>query len=157
MPYITASVYRALLLHVMSTLNLIQKCFGRSNLVRTHHKQQVLFCQHTEACEDIEQGMTREECGGKVNKVIEYLIAGICPIACKLKRVACLRLILVPSFFYLIDMTISGRIAVILCLCAIAHHKDLNILKQSVSCPEGFSSIAVYLVESLFDAYTTLL
>ena len=101
--------------------------------------------------------MTREEGGGEVHQVIEYLIAGICPIAGKLKRVACLRLTLVPSFLYLVDMAVTGRIAVVLCLCAVAHHENLDILKQSVSCPERLSSVAIYLVESLFDAYTSLL
>ena len=155
MPHISASVYCALLLHVVSTFYLIQKSLGRCNLVRAHHKQQVLLCQHTEACEDVEQRMAREEGGGEVNKVVEYLIAGICPIAGKLKRVACLGLVLVPSLFNLIDMAVTGRIAVVLCLCTVAHHKDLDILKQSVSCPERLSSVAIYLVESLFDANTT--
>ena len=141
----------------MSTFYLIQKSFCSSNLVRAHHKQQVLFCQHAEACQDVEQGVTREEGGGEVHQVIEYLIACICPIAGKLKRVACLRLILVPSLFNLVDMAVTGRIAVVLSLRTIAHHKYLDILKQSVSCPERLSSVTIYLVESLFDAYTTLL
>ena len=155
MPNISASVYRALLLHVVGTLYLIQERFGCRYLVRTHHKQQVLLCKHTEACKNIEQGVAREECGSKVNQVVEYLIAGICPITGKLKRVACLWLIPVAAFFDLIDMAVTRSVAVILGLCAVAHHKDLHILKQSVACPEALSTVAVYLVESLLDAHTS--
>ena len=54
-------------------------------------------------------------------------------------------------------MAVSRRVAVVFCLCAVAHHKDLHILKQSVASPERFSAVAVYLIESLLDAHTSLL
>ena len=80
--------------------------------------------------------MAGEEGGGKVHQIVKNLISGICPIAGKLERVACLWLVLVPSLFNLVDMAVAGRVAVVLCLCTVAHHENLDILKQSVSCPE---------------------
>ena len=49
----------------------------------------------------------------------------------------------------------SGAVGIILCICTIGNDKNLNVLIQSASCPEGIPLVAVNLVESLTDGNTS--
>ena len=97
----------------------------------------------------------REECFCKVLKVAYQVVLGIAPVACKLKRVAlCLRFLtlLFCRFFF---ACVSGGVAVIFCIRTVAYDEQLNIVEHSFSCPKTFTSVAINLIESFLNAYTT--
>ena len=52
-------------------------------------------------------------------------------------------------------MVVASSIAIILCCGSIANNEYLHKLKQSIISPKRFSSISVYLIESLLQQYTS--
>ena len=52
-------------------------------------------------------------------------------------------------------MTVSGGIAVVLGLRAVADDEDLHVLVERATCPERFSAVAVDLVEGFLQAHAS--
>ena len=90
----------------------------------------------------------------KINQIRDHTVIGICPEAGKLKTVTGLCLTCSPflMFFFRIP---SGTVGIILCVCTIGNNKNLNIFIQSASSPERIPLVAVNLIESLTNGYTS--
>ena len=98
--------------------------------------------------------MLRKKCLCKINEIGNHTVIGICPEAGKLKTVAGLCLTC-PPFLMLFFRIPSGTVGIIFRIRAVGNHKNLNVLIQSASCPEGFPLIAVDLVKCLADRNTS--
>ena len=151
MPDISPCLNRACLLIVCGYLDPVQNALGRHDLIGPHDKQQVLGCEHTVFCQDVQNGMLCEKCLCKVHKIGNDLVVPVRPPGGKLKAVGGFLSALsarTPAFF---DMACSGGVGIILCGCAVGDHENLYILIQSAARPKTVALIAVDLVERLFD------
>ena len=152
MPDITAAGHGAVFLIIVGDFNAVQDPFSRRDLIRPHDHQHVLGSENAVLGQDIQDRMPGKEGPGEVNQIRNHTVIGICPEAGELKTVAGLFLLLLAglSVFYSIEPSTVG---IILGVCAITDHKDLDILKQTASSPERISLVTVDLVESLPDGH----
>ena len=141
---------------VMGVLYLQQDAFGSGYLIRTHHHQVLVDGKHAVFGQDIEQGFFGQEGLGKVLQIVDDVVFGICPIACKLKRVA---LCLHPSLLLVcfLHMGIAGGVAVIFGKGAVADDEQLHIIEQAIVRPKRLPAVTVDLVECFLDIDPTTL
>ena len=128
MPYVAASVSCAVELGVVGYLYLVEQFFGGCYLVWAHHHQNLLVGEDTKLGKDVQQGVAGKEGSREVLQIAEHLVLGICPVAGKLKRVAGLLPWLLALLGLFPDMTVSGSVAIVLGLRAVADDEDLYVL-----------------------------
>ena len=155
MPDVAASVSCAVALGVVGYLYLVEQFFGGCYLVWAHHHQNLLVGEDAKLGEDVQQGVAGKEGSCEVLQVAEHLVLGICPVAGKLKRVAGLLSWLLALLGLFPDMTVSGCVAVVLGLRAVADDEDLYVLVERAPCPERFPAVAVDLVEGFLQAHAS--
>ena len=154
-PYVAASVSCAVEFGVVGYLYLVEQFFGGCYLVWAHHHQNLLVGEDAKLGEDVQQGVAGKEGSREVLQIAEHLVLGICPVAGKLKRVAGLLPWLLALLGLFPDMTVSGSVAIVLGLRAVADHKNLHVLVERAPCPERFPAVAVYLVEGFLQAHAS--
>ena len=154
MPDVTSTLDTAVLLIIIGNFDTIENSLRSRNLVRPHDHQHILRCKNAVLRKDIQNRMLCEKSLCKINQIWNYTVIGICPEAGKLKTVTGLGLTCSP-FLMLLFRIPSGAVGIILCICTIGNDKNLNVLIQSASCPEGIPLVAVNLVESLTDGNTS--
>mgnify|MGYP003564817529 CR=1 FL=1 len=135
MPDISAACDVAPFLVVVRDLDARQNPFGRRDLIRTHDQKQVFGRKNTVSRQNIEQGVSRKKCLRKIGDVWDDPVVCICPETRKLTAVARLSLLCVARFM-LFDCVKPRAVRVILGVCAVADHKDLDIFKQAAAGPE---------------------
>lgn len=155
MPDVAASVPCAVELGVVGYLYLVEQFFGGSYLVWAHHHQNLLVGEDAKLGEDVQQGVAGKEGSCKVLQVAEHLVLGICPVAGKLKRVAGFLSWLLALLGLFSNMTVTGCVAIVLGLRAVANHKNLYVLVERATCPERFPAVTVYLVEGFLQAHSS--
>ena len=156
MPDITATGHGAVFLIVIGDLDPIHDSLSCCDLVRPHDHQHILGSEDAVFGQDVQDRMPGKEGSGKVDQIRDDTVARICPEAGELKAVAGLFLLLLARF-RIFDGIEPGAVGIILGVRAVTDHKDLDILKQTASCPEGISLITVDLVERLADCHATAL
>ena len=97
--------------------------------------------------------MPRKECLCEVNQIRNDLVVCVSPKGSKFKAIAGLFLFCLPRVGIL-DGIEACAVGVVLGVCAIRDDKNLNILEQTRSCPEGISLVTVDLVKRLPDSNT---
>ena len=138
----------------MRNLDSVQNTLCGSNLIRSHDHQHILSCEDTVPGQDIQKRMSGKECLCKVNQIRNDTIVGICPEGCKFKAVACLFLLGLTGVCILNGIE-TGTVGVVLRIRTIRDNKDLSILKQPTSCPEGIPLVAIDLIEGFSDSNTS--
>jgi hypothetical protein len=87
---------------------------------------------------------------------IEYwLILGISPPACELVGIR--TFLFRTTWNNLVQMLLTYCVAVVLSKCSITDNKQLNIKKQSRTCPKALSLVPIDLVEGFSNVYTSTL
>lgn len=153
MPNITATGHGAVFLIVIGDLDPIHDPLSCCDLVRPHDHQHILGCEDAVFGQDVQDRMPGKEGSGKVDQIRNHAVVRICPEASELKAVAGLFLLLLAGF-RIFDGIEPGAVGIILGVRAVTDHKNLNILEQTGSSPEGITLIPVDLIESLPDSDT---
>ena len=156
MPDIATTGHCAVFLIVVGDLDPVHDPLSRRNLIRSHDHQHVLGSEDAVLGQDIQNRMPGEESPGEVNQIRDDTVVCVCPEAGELKAVAGLFLLLLAGFRVL-DRIEPGAVGIVLGVRAVADHKDLDILKQTASGPEGISLITVDLIECLSNRHATAL
>ena len=154
MPDIAATGQSTVFLIIVGDFNTVQNPFRCRNLIRPHDHQHVLGSEDAVLGQDIQDRVPRKKGPGEVDQIRDHPVIGIGPEAGELEAVAGLLLLLLAGLCIL-DGIEPGAVGVILGVRAITDDEDLNILKQTTSCPEGIPLIPVDLVERLPDNHTT--
>ena len=79
MPDITSAVNCSVFFVVVGYLNPIENPFGSRNLIGTHDKQHIFSGKDAISGENIENGMSRKKCLGKVNEVGNNTVFSVRP------------------------------------------------------------------------------
>ena len=101
--------------------------------------------------------MAAEEGGGEVLQIVQQLVFRITPVGSEFIAVAGALSSGFDLAGLLFDMVLAGGVAVVFRLGTVADDENLNIFKQGVVGPEGFTAITVDLVEGFFEQHTTTL
>ena len=152
MPDISAACHRAVFFVIVGDLDPVQDPLRRRDLIRPHDHQHILGGEDAVFGQDIQDRVPGKEGSGEVDKIWDHPVAGIGPEAGELETVA--------GFFFLLfaglcvlDGIEAGAVGIILGVRPVADDKNLDILEQAASRPEGIPLIPVDLVESLPYGY----
>ena len=156
MPDITTTRNTSILLIIIGNFDTIENSLCSRNLIRTHNHQHILRCKNTVLRKDIQNRMLCKKSLCKIYQIRDHTVIGVCPKTGKLKTVTCPSLTWALLIMFLFRIS-SGTVGIILRVCTIWNDKNLNILIQSISCPERIPLVAVDLIECLTNGNTSTL
>ena len=118
MPDITSRRDGSVFLVVCGNFYAIQYPFCRSNLVWTHHQQQIFRRENTVFCENIQNGMLGKEGACEVYQIGNNAVVCICPEAGKLKTITGF-LLFCHAAFRVFDSMEPCTVGIILGVCSV--------------------------------------
>ena len=127
-----------------------------SYLVGAHHQQLLVDVEHAVLRQDVQDGVLRKECRREVADVRQQRVLLVCPVRCKLKRVA-VGLVLAWAAVGLLLLGEACGVRVVFRFCAVRDDEYLHVVEHSAACPERVPQVAVYLVEGLLDGHAPAL
>ena len=153
MPDIAAGGYAPVLAVIVGDLDAVDDPLGGRDLIWAHDEKQILGGKDAVLRQDVQNRMAGKEGTGEVHQIRNHTVFRIGPVRRKLETVAGL---LFPGLARLcvLDGIGTGAVGIILRIGAVGDDKELDILKEAGSGPEGIPLVAVNLVEGLADGHS---
>ena len=152
-PDIAAGGNAPVLAVIVGNLDAVDDPLGGRDLIRAHDEEQILGGKDAVLRQNVQDRMAGEEGTGEVHQIRNHAVLGIGPVGGKLETVAGL---LFPGLagLCIFDGVGTGAVGIILRIGAVGDDKELDILKEAGSGPEGIPLVAVNLVEGLADGHS---
>ena len=150
MPDVAAGGDGAILLVVMGDLDAVDDALCGGDLIGPHDEKHVLGSENAVLRENVQEGMTGKEGAGEILQIRDDAIVRICPERSELKAVTGFFLFRCPGLMIL-DGVETGTVGIILGVDAIGDNKDLDILEETATGPEGIPLITIDLIEGFAE------